>query len=200
MLHALTPVRTAAPATTPVSLADAKAHLRVEQSETHEDALITALVAAATDRLDGWYGVLGRCLITQTWRFDFPSFPGGNCLRLPMGRAQSVVVTYRDADGAEQTLPALEYSLIADAVGPAIVLKGGEVWPATAARPDAVSVSGVLGYGNAVDIPAPIKAAILLMVGDLYRFTETATAGAVNEVPMSMTVDALIAPYRMLSI
>lgn len=200
MLHALTPVRTAAPATTPVSLAEAKAHLRVEQDDTHENDLIGALIAAATERLDGWSGILGRCMVTQTWRFDFPCFPDCDCLRLPMGRARSVVVTYRDADGTTQTLSSGEYSLIADAIGPTIVLNDGEVWPATVARPDAVSVSAVLGYGVAADVPAPLKAAILLMVGDLYRFTETATAGAVNEVPMSMTVSSLIAPYRMIGL
>jgi hypothetical protein len=40
---------------------EAKAHLRVD------DTLITALIAAATARLDGRDGILGRCLRSETW-------------------------------------------------------------------------------------------------------------------------------------
>lgn len=196
MLYALTPVRTVAPTETPVSLSDAKAHLRVEQDETADDALISALIAAATERLDGWSGILGRCMVTQTWRFDFPAFPAGDYLRLPMGKVQSLAVSYRDADGAAQTLSSALYRVTVDALGPVVALNDGETWPATETRPEAVSVTAVLGYGVPEDVPAPLKAAILLMVGDLWRFTETATTGAVNEVPMSMTVSNLIAPYR----
>lgn len=194
MLYALTPVRTVAPAETPVSLAEAKAHLRVEQGD--DDTLIGALIDAATERLDGWSGILGRCMVTQTWRFDFAEFSSCGYLRLPMGKVQSLAVSYRDEDGEAQTFSSGLYRVTADALGPVVALNDGEAWPPTATRPDAVSVTAVLGYGNAEAIPAPLKAAILLMVGDLWRFTETATVGSVTEVPMSMTVSNLIAPYR----
>lgn len=200
MLHALTPIRMVAPAETPVTLAEAKAHLRVEQDDTHDDALIGALIDAATERLDGWSGILGRCMVTQTWRFDYPEFPGCGMLRLPMGNVQSLTVSYRDAAGDAQTLSSALYTVTADALGPVVALNDGEAWPGTATRPEAVFVTAVLGYGDAEDVPAPLKAAILLMVGDLYRFTETVTAGSVAEVPMSMTVSNLIAPYRMVGL
>lgn len=51
-----------------VSLADLKAHLRVDHSD--EDALITSLEAGAVAYLDGWGGILGRCIMAQTWAFD----------------------------------------------------------------------------------------------------------------------------------
>jgi uncharacterized phiE125 gp8 family phage protein len=70
-------------------------------------------------------------------------------------------------------------------------------WPATADRPDAVRVTMTAGYGGPADVPAPLRAAILLMTGDLYRFRESVAVGAaVAELPVSTSVGALIAPYR----
>lgn len=168
MLHALKPVRTAAPETTPVSTADAKAQPSVGSSADGE--LVGALIAAATSELDGWSGYLGRCLVTQTWRFDFPEFPADGVLRLAMGDLQSVVVTYVDEDGQTQTLSNALYRTVTDALGPAVVLNEGEAWPETDDRPAAVSVAAVLGYGAASAVPAAIKQAILLRVGQLYGF------------------------------
>jgi hypothetical protein len=59
------------PPTEPVlTLADAKPHLRVDHND--DDSLITALIAAATARLDGRDGILGRWLRQQTWEL-FPA-------------------------------------------------------------------------------------------------------------------------------
>lgn len=62
------PVRIIAPAELPVMLSDAKAHLRVDFDD--DDFLIGSMVNAATDYLDGWNGILGRCLVTQTWTIE----------------------------------------------------------------------------------------------------------------------------------
>ncbi len=51
-----------------VPLADMKAYLRVDHDD--EDTLIGDLTAAAVAYLDGWGGVLGRCIMPQTWAFD----------------------------------------------------------------------------------------------------------------------------------
>jgi hypothetical protein len=48
-------------------------------------------------------------------------------------------------------------------------------------------------------VPAPIKAAVLLMVGDLYENRETVAEGAPAPVEMSMTVERLLSPYRVWS-
>lgn len=59
-------IRVTPPATPIVALADAKAHLRVDHA--HEDTLIQAYLDAATSWVDGFDGVLGRCVMEQTWR------------------------------------------------------------------------------------------------------------------------------------
>ena len=57
-----------------------------------------------------------------------------------------------------------------------------------------MSVTFKAGYAS---VPAPLVSAILLMVGDLYANRETAVTGTVAfALPMSTTVQALIAPYR----
>lgn len=182
----LTPVRTVAPATTPVSLSDVKAHCRVSHND--DDVVLTSLLNAAVDHLDGWSGVLGRCLVTQTWRQDYGSF---GCLRLPLGPVASIAsITYYDASNEQQTLSTDVYGLFADERGPYVGLKSGQSWPSVYGRSDAVSVTFVAG---SADVPASIKAAIMLLVGHWYENREAVTAGAMSELPLA--VDALISPH-----
>ena len=90
----ITPRRTLGPTEKPVSLAEAKAHLRYDDDD--QDVLIAACIAAATDRLDGWAGILGRCLVAQTWAVDLGCWPADRWLRLPFPDCGKPVVTYRD--------------------------------------------------------------------------------------------------------
>jgi uncharacterized phiE125 gp8 family phage protein len=190
----LVPVRVEAPDATPVSLAEAKAHLEVDT--THYDTLISAMIASATEHLDGYTGVLGRAIMTQSWRQDFAGF--GGRLSLPIHPVESITsITYYDENNAQQTLATSVYELQTDALGPYVALKPNQTFPGTYSRADAVSVTFDAGADEA---PAPIKAAILLMVGDLYRFRETAQAGATSAVQTSTTVDALIRPYRRIGV
>ena len=123
-------------------------------------------------------------------------------IRLLFPDVSAVSIAYVDPDGATQTLDAALYHLVHDAMGGRVDLAHGAAWPATAIRPDAVRVTVTAGYGTtAADVPHPIKAAILLMVADLYRNRETVTIGVSSAaIPMSMTVDALLAPYRRVGI
>jgi len=184
----LAPVRTVAPANMPVSLSEAKAHLRVDHDD--QDDLITAQIKAATAYLDGYAGILGRALITQTWRQDFAGFAGR--LPLPVSPVIAVVgVSYFDADNVQQTLDPGFYDLFAEARGAHVTLRPGQSWPATFRRTDAVSVTFTAGYGVAADVPEPIRQAILLIVQRLFDGADTEI-----DVAIERTVHALIAPYR----
>lgn len=201
MLHALKPALVTPPAAPPVTLSEAKAHLRVEHSE--DDTMITAMIAAAVSYLDGWTGILGRCLMPQAWRFDFARFPCDRTIRLGFPGMVSAgddapVVTYLDSAGAEQTLVATAYHTVEDALGSVLRLASGAAWPSTACHPAAVSVTATFGYPDAAAVPPAIKAAILLVTGDLYRNRETTGVGSgtIGAIPMSTTVDNLLAPYR----
>lgn len=191
----LAPVRTAAPATNPVTLASAKAHLRVDHFD--DDTSIELLISAATAHLDGYTGILGRALVTQTWRQDFPAFT--DLLRLPLRPVASITsVTYYDADNTQQTLAGSVYGLFADALGAYVALKPDQTFPSTYARRDAVSVTYVAGVADSA-VPAAIKHAILLLVGHWYANREAVNVGNITtELPLA--VDALLRPYRAVGI
>lgn len=195
MIHAQRPRLVTAPAVTPISRAEAKAHLRVDYDD--EDTLISALIDAATAHLDGFSGILGRCLINQTWEESLPSFPR-RVIDLPFVDASNVAVSYYPADGGEVlTLDDDLLDVVPLSSGDVVALSPLADFPRTVRRPDAVTVTATYGFGAAAtDVPAPIRAAILLMVGDLYANRETVSTGQAVQIPMSTTVDALLAPYR----
>jgi uncharacterized phiE125 gp8 family phage protein len=56
------------------------------------------------------------------------------------------------------------------------------------------------GYGGAAtDVPEPLRQAIRLIVAQWYEHRGVAEPGA-NAVPLPLTVPALIAPYRVVSL
>lgn len=156
------------PAVEPVSLAEAKAHLRVTSSD--EDTEITMLIEAARRMVEreGWHA-----LITQTWDVYLDAFPSGDTLRLP-NPLQSVTGVYYTPDGgAEQTMSAGDY--IVDTTIPArLTLAVGASWPGDALQSIAgVRVRVVVGFGSAgSDVPATLRSAVLLAMAHLYENRE----------------------------
>jgi uncharacterized phiE125 gp8 family phage protein len=192
------PIRIA-PLNTPprvfVTLAEAKQHLR--QDENHEDALIQALIQTATDHLDGWPGIVGRCLITQRWRQRFAGWPACGIIRLPFPNVSNIAaIGYRDAESAPQTFATTNFHPIAeDHAGAYLALKPGVALPVLDGSPDPVHVDFDAGYGPAAsDVPAPFKAAILLIVGATYE----SRAGSVGngQLVVPPIVHQLIGPLR----
>lgn len=190
----LKPVRTADPSETPVSATEAKAHCDISYSD--DDDLFGLLINAATAHFDGWTGILGRCLVTQTWRIDCADWPANGIIRLPFPDVQSISsVKYFDTDNAEQTVSTSLYGLYEDEMGAFVRL--GDIFTSPGVyddRLDAVQVTFVAGYGAAAAVPAAIKAAILMTVAHLYENRETVTDMETFEVPMG--AKALAAPYR----
>ncbi len=183
------PVRTVAPVAMPVTRDEAKAHLNIDASDN--DTLIDGLIAAATDYLDGWTGVLRRCLVTQTWRQDFAGF--SRCMRLPLAPVSVVdSVTYLDAAAAVQTVQPADYTLQSDESGAFVRFNNDYAIPGVRAQGPAVSVTYQAGYAS---IPASLRHAILLSVGHWYENREAVIVGAAV-APLPLAFDALIAPFR----
>lgn len=177
------PVLVTAPSTAPVSLIEAKAHLRVDHNE--DDDLIGTLIGAAVGHLDGWTGILGRCLVAQTWRQDYDAFAPALCL--PLAPVMSVTSVTDDGE----PVAGESYDLETDAAGSSVVRFADGV-----SLVGPISVTYVAGYA---DVPAPIKAAILLMIGHWYANREAVAVGvAVETLPMA--ADALLAPYRRVGV
>lgn len=152
----------------PLTLAEAKAHLRETQTETHNDlyiaSLITTVRQAAEDRLQ-------RTLLTTTWQRTLDRFPACSAgVELYMPRVISVVhVKYVAPDGTLTTLDPAAYEL-ENTAEPGLLLPAHNTsWPATRVRPGAVQIQYTAGYGATADkIPQPIVHWIKLALTDLY--------------------------------
>jgi uncharacterized phiE125 gp8 family phage protein len=193
MLRLITP-----PADPVVTLEEARTQCRVDAGSTADDADLTRLVAAATARLDGREGILGRALQPQTWDLVVPHFPAERCaIALPLPPTISVAsVKYLDTTEAEQTLdPALYRVVEGGSEASRIVLKLGATWPQTAVGPDAVRVRFQAGYAAPYVIPEPIRHAILLLVDTWFENRSDVVVGAtVADLPQGVL--DLIAPHR----
>lgn len=178
-----------------VTLAEAKAQLR--ETGTSNDAMITALIAAAVAQIDpaggGW---LGRAIRPQTWEIRgdaFPCYYAGCGYDRNLHRAYGVVlpypplisvdsVKYLTGDGVDTTLTeGVGYRVFDGGIGRASVapIYGGS-WPSSVrCYPESVRIRFTSGYPNnsgnspPTDIfPAPIKQAVLLMVKHLWGLGE----------------------------
>ena len=168
------------PAVEPVTLVEAKKHLRVDHSD--DDTFIGALITAVRTHLDARDGWLGIALVEQTWELHLDAFPADE-IELPFGPLQSVSsVKYDDDDGNEQTLSAsTDYTVDLISKRGWVLLSPDASWPSTFDGINAVRVRFVTGYpvvGGVATTPAAIKAAMLLMIGALYEHRENVVIGS----------------------
>lgn len=171
------------------------AHLRLEVGVVHEDdALIDAFVSAAVAHIDGPGGWLDRCIWPQTLELRQDTL--SNAVRLPYGPVSGVTsVKTVDSDGVEQTMSGADYVLTNSGD---LVLAHDAVWPTVRGDAEGVRIRYVAGYAA---LPPAILTAVLLMVGDLYANRETVVTGTIAAaVPMSMTVQNLLAPFKAWSV
>lgn len=182
---------TTAPAAEPVSLAEAKAHLRLDASD--EDTLVTALIVAARRQAEAR---TGRVFITQRWKLTADSFPEDS-FDLPNPPLSSVVsLTYLDADGARQTLASTEYQVVTDELVGRVLPTYGKVWPACREVAGSIELTFEAGYGAAAAVPQDLKAWILLAIGTLHKERTAVPDGQRAELPRDF-VDGLLDPYRI---
>jgi uncharacterized phiE125 gp8 family phage protein len=190
-------IRITPPAIDPVTLEEMKDHSHVDGST--EDARIQNFIRTAVERLDGRAGILGRCLITQSWRLMLGGFP--QSIVLPLPPCQAVLqIAYIDPAGAAQTLPAEAYQVFGlGGDEPAQILPAfGASFPATRRWPESVSVEFRAGYGDAAAaVPEPLRTAIKLHAAHLYEHREAVAAGSFTEIPQGY--DDLIHDYRQWS-
>jgi len=157
-------------------------------------ALLAGYIAAAWRLLNGWDGLLGRCVGAQEVRQDFDAF--ASCLVLPLGPVgDDVEIVWRDASGGEEAIDPAEYRVKTDIAGrTAVHFRPSFSIPAEIADERPVSVTYTAGEEI---VPAPIKQAILLMVGAWYENREESVVGvSVSSLPNAVAVDRLIHPYR----
>jgi uncharacterized phiE125 gp8 family phage protein len=174
-----------APTVEPVSLSEAKLHLRVDG--TDDDDLITGLIVAARENCEL---VTRRALVTQTRELTLNKWPVYRGIHFPVLPLQSVTaITYTPDEGEAVVIDGGDY--VVDTVYGRLVLKADAVWPTAALQVvAAIKVRYVAGYGSAVAVPQAIKQAMLLLIGEWYEQRE---AGVVRDTGPAA---ALLSPYR----
>lgn len=187
------------PAVLPVALEEIKDLLNYDDANTDDDARIQALIAAATSMLDGYSGMLRRCIINQTWRLNFPVWPFRG-VALPFSNVSSATVSYVDADGDVQAVDESQFELFdnASTYEQCIRWKSGFSIPVTATdRQDAVRIDFVTGYGAAPgDVPAGIRLAISMMVGRWLENPEGLLIGASSGGAVPDMLEPILDPFR----
>jgi len=165
------------PTVEPLLLPEAKLFLRVDGSE--EDSLITMLIAAARRRAEF---LTGRYLISQDWKITLDGFPF-EVLDPAVSPIQQVVgIAYYDKTNAQQTV--VGSKLIQDQFQP-LIYPPDNGWPQSYSRPDAVSFTLRLGYGDTgSSVPEEIKQWMLLRIATAFENRE-ALASGLQELPRS---------------
>ena len=186
MLPVLT--RTTGPATEPVTLAEAKAHCRIDHDA--ENSLITALIVTAREYVEA---ATDQALITQDWTLTLSRFPAAGCpISLPKKPLQSVLsVSYRDTDNQVQSLDPADLII----VGQQLFYAYDELWPAIGNWPGPVTIDFRAGFGDdGSAVPQTLKQAMLIMIAHWYENREAAAPVNLSRIPWS--ADALIDIHR----
>lgn len=185
-------VMTAAPAVEPVTLAEAKAHLRVDDAA--EDAYISSLIVTSRLQIEA---ALGLALITQSWRWTIDEWPHGDALELPIRPVQEISsVEIAHATGLTTTVSPSSYKL--DGSGTPARLTLMTLSPPLPDLPtNGIVITITAGFGTApADVPQPIRHALLLLVAHWFECREpNATGKPAAGIPEA--VNALLTPYRV---
>lgn len=145
------------PSVEPLSLAEAKLHLRVDI--TDDDALISALITSVRQYAET---ITRRAFIQQTWQYVIDSFPGPTLTGVPWGKTftlpahaieieksrvqQVTAINYLDMSGNPQVMPATQYIVDYSSEPCRITPVFGQIWPIPMPQIGAVNVQFVAGY------------------------------------------------------
>lgn len=176
------------PGQRPVTLTEAKHHLRVDDDS--ENGRIRNLLDAATSHIQD---ITGRALIEQTWDWFLDAWPRNGVLEVPSAPLSSVTsITYLDTAGDTQTLDTDVYTVNTDREPGRITLALGQSWPTLRGVPDQITVRFVAGYGTTNDtVPEPLRQGILYWVEATYDCDQR------GHPALMQTVDSIVAPFRL---
>ncbi len=197
-----------APAGEPITLLEAKQHLRVDVED--DDALIGSLITAARQAAET---LTGRQLMTARWRLVLDAFPGALTMQVPAdasfslpGHAiliakcpvQSLVsIEYLDMNGSLQLMSAGDYVLDTACEPARLTPVFGKTWPTTLPQIGSVIVTFDAGYGPSSSVPEGLKSWIKLRVGSLYGHREEVAMLSRGRIDPLSFVDGLLDGYRV---
>lgn len=159
------------PPAEPVTLAEAKAFLRVDHDD--EDALIHMLIRAGREQLEAHLNI---AMITRPMRWAVTS---GGTIKLPRWPVVSLDAVTADGAGTDDYVVNLR-------ARPVLL---------TVAADGPVEITFTAGYGTTSDdVPAPLRQAMLLLIAYGFEHRDTAPGR------LPLMVDALTMPYRVVGL
>lgn len=172
-----------APAVEPVTIDEAKLHLRVDGND--DDPLIQSLITVAREYCETF---TGRAFITREVLYTLSRWPSGKHIYLPRPPVVEVDgFTWYDADNNPNLLVEGD-DYVVD--GDVIALPVGRGWPSGVLYPlNPIQVEYRAGYGSTgASVPEYIKAAIKLLVNSWYENREAVLpAGHIGrELPLGV--------------
>jgi len=193
MIHTAKTIVTA-PTIEPVTLNQAKAHLRVTGNDDND--YIESLIQMAREVTED---LTGRAIITQTWKAFYSDWPSDDFFKLPLPKLQSVThVKYKGTTGTQTTWASAEYIVDTDREPGRVSLDYNESWPSATLYPNLpIEIQFICGYGaTAEDVPAALKQAMLLLINHFYQARSPIQyGGTVADVPW--TYKQLLYNYRV---
>lgn len=177
--------RTTQPLVEPVTLTEAKAHLRVDADE--DNAYIMSLVGAAREWVEQY---LDRTLVHTQWTMRMDKLPDSSLKaielpRPPMAQAAdktAVVVTFTYENGTTATYDSASLRVDRHATPGAIKTLYGFAWQPHLWDDNSVSVTWWGGYGeDGGNVPRQAKTAILMLVAHWYESRSAVLAGSISK-------------------
>jgi uncharacterized phiE125 gp8 family phage protein len=177
-----------APNSEPITLAEAKAQVRVLHSD--EDQLIQGYIAAARNYVENktW-----RQLMRATLQLRMDRFPTERFIVLPRPRLVSVSSVRYRGGGEWATLATERYQVDSDGE-PGRLRAWAAGWPSCDDELGAVQIEYVCGW-TADQVPPQVKTALLMLVAGYYQNRD-------GEIPDAIfrTVDTLIEDFQVRSL
>jgi len=163
----------------PISLAEAKSHLRVDT--TDEDADILSIIKAARIYCENFQN---RTYITRSRELWLDAWPEKDRINIPYPPLQSVSsVKYYGTDDTEYTMPATDYFVDTKNEPGRLVLAYGKSWPSITLRPaNGVLITFTAGYGaDGSYVPENVIQAMRLLIGHWYENREAVLTGSISK-------------------
>jgi uncharacterized phiE125 gp8 family phage protein len=190
---------TEAPSAFPVTLAQAKAVLRVQH--TAEDALIQQIIESAYDYCEQ---ELDLAIMEQEITYKLDAFPEARTITLPRANLLSITsFTYTDTALAEQSFT----DYVADSFStPARVVNNTDTWPETADRANTITIVYRAGFsetetGDSHTTPKAVIQAMTMLITHFYENRNTVAVGpGMASAEIALATANLLHKYRRLGV
>ncbi|TAL39639.1 MAG: hypothetical protein EPN97_02120 [Alphaproteobacteria bacterium] len=185
-------IETTPPAIEPLTLDEAKLHLRV--TSTVDDALITSLIVTARQMCESFTGL---ALIERDYSLYLDAWDKQE-ITLPRPPLVSVgLVNIYDADGNPAAFDASNYTVSVAGMPGRIALNDGISPPQPGRLSDGIEIQFTAGFGDAAsDIPAPLVQGVKQLLAHLYE-----RRGDEGGEPLRASgADSLFQTFRVMSL